>query len=95
MQKFNSEYIEIQSPSDLTFRPIAAGPSCPTSRISHIVDILIKLLQKVTKPYIRDDIDFLSKILRKVNNKHGYTLVTIDVESLYTNFEKNFGHQSS
>ena len=91
IQQLKAEYIEIKSPSDLTFRPIVAGPSCPTSRISHIVDILIKPLQEVTKSYIRDDIDFLSKIPRKVNSKHGHTLVTFDVESLYTNIDKTLG----
>ena len=61
----NTEYISILAPDDLTFRPIVAGPVCPTSRLSHIIDILIKPLQEVTKSYVRDDIDFLVQTTKK------------------------------
>ena len=44
---------------------VAGRSSCPTSRISHIVDILNKPLQEVAKSYIRDDIDFHSKHLER------------------------------
>ena len=60
----NSEYVDIKSPNDLTFRPIVASPACPTSRLSEVIDILIKPLQEMTTSFIRDDIDFLSKIPR-------------------------------
>lgn len=87
----NSEYVEIKSPEDLKFRPIVAGPVCPTSRLSHIIDLIIKPLQEVTQSYVRDDIDLLSKIPRQLSGTHGHTLVTFDVESLYTNIEKGLG----
>ena len=38
----DSEYVEIQDPKDLTFRPIVAGPICETSRLSNLIDILLK-----------------------------------------------------
>ena len=34
IQVQNSEYIKIYAPPDLTLRPIAAGPNCPTRRLS-------------------------------------------------------------
>ena len=43
----NSEYICVPDPQDLTFRPIVAGPACPTHRISNVIDILLK-------PFITD-----------------------------------------
>ena len=36
------KYTEILNPSDLKFRPIVAGPSCPTSRPSKLIDILLQ-----------------------------------------------------
>ena len=33
-----SEYIEIPGPSDLKFRPIAPGPSCPINRHRKLID---------------------------------------------------------
>ena len=36
------EYIKINELSDLTLRPIVAGPNCPTRRLSNLVDILLK-----------------------------------------------------
>ena len=33
IQVKNCEYIKIYDPLDLTLRPIAAGPSCPTCRV--------------------------------------------------------------
>ena len=85
----SSEYVDIKSPSDLTFRPIVAGPACPTSRLSEVIDILIKPLQEKTVSYIRDDIDFLTKIPRIARNRHNNMLATFDVESLYTNIDKD------
>ena len=87
----NSDYISIPNPSDLKFRPIVAGPVCPTSRLSHLIDILLKELPSQTNSYVRDDIDFLSKINRNLNPAHDNTLITYDVESLYTNIDHDLG----
>ena len=38
-----SEYIEIPNPIDLKFRLLIAGPSCPTNRLSKLIDILLQL----------------------------------------------------
>lgn len=87
----NSEYIIVKNPTDLTFRPIVAGPECPTSRLSHLMDILLKDLPPLTKSYVRDDIDFLSKLQRNLCNNESHSLVTFDVESLYTNINHELG----
>ena len=56
VKKNYTEYIELLYPEDLTFRPIVAGPSCETNRLSNLLDILLTL--KIT--YILFNI-YLSK----------------------------------
>ena len=34
-----NEYIEIFEPKDVTVRPIVGGPNCPTTPLSHLIDI--------------------------------------------------------
>ena len=71
IKKCNSEYVDITSPSDLTFRLVVASPACPISRLREVVDILIKPLQEMTT-FIRDGIYLLSTIPRVVrtHKKH-------------------------
>ena len=87
----NSEYVIIKAPEDLKFRPIVAGPVSPTSRLSHLIDCIIKNLPQHTKSYVRDDLHFLSRLERNLPRDQEYQLVTLDVESLYTNIEKDLG----
>ncbi len=75
----------------MKFRPIVAGPVCPTSRLSHIIDEIIKPLVPQTTSYIRDDIDFLTKIERELPNGDQCQLVSFDVESLYTTIDHDLG----
>ena len=63
----NSEYILCENPLDLKFRPIVAGPACPTSKLSHLLDILLKPFLKHVKSYIKDTVHFLSKLPQNVN----------------------------
>ena len=86
-----SDYICTQSPQDLTFRPIVAGPVCATSRLSHLMDCILTELPKHTKSFVRDDIDFLSKLQRHLPNNDEYALVTLDITSLYTNIDTDLG----
>ena len=81
----NSEYIVLYEPSDLVLRPIVAGPVCP----SDLVDKLLKPYIKYIKSYVRDDLDFLSKVSRKNDKK--LLLTTFDVVGLYTNIPHNYG----
>ena len=61
--------ITVTHPSDLTMRPIIAGHSSVTSRRSDFLDTLLRPYLKVVKSYIRDDIDFLTKIPRETDEK--------------------------
>ena len=90
----NSEYISVKNPADLKFRPIIAGPECPTSRLSHLIDLLLKDLPQLTKSYVRDDINFLSKLQRHLSSEDEHSLVTFDVESLYTNIDHDLGKKA-
>ena len=55
-----SEYIEILNPSDLKLRPIAEGPSCPTSRLSKLIDILLQPFLYKIKRYSSDEVHLLN-----------------------------------
>jgi hypothetical protein len=52
VQKQNSDYIKLPPPDDLTMRPIVAGPSSPTHRLSNFVDIILKPLCQKVPSYI-------------------------------------------
>ena len=78
-----SKYIEIPNPSDLKFRPIVAGLSCLTSRLSKLIDVLLQPFLNKIKSYIKDNIDFLNSIPEKIDPN---TLIaTFDVTNLYSN----------
>ena len=82
-------YIRVLRPADLKFRPIVAGPRCPTSRLSNFVDILIKPFTLHVQNYLRDSIDFFNYLPKTV--PESTILVSFDVTSLY----KNINHELS
>ena len=82
-------YIRVLRPADLKFRPIVAGPRCPTSRLSNFVDILIKPFTLHVQSYLRDTIDFLNYLPKAV--PESTILVSFDVTSLYTNINHELG----
>ena len=57
-----ADAIGILTPHDLVFRPIIAGPACPTHRLSHLLDLLLRPFIKNVPSYVRDDIHILSKL---------------------------------
>lgn len=85
----NSDYITLKEPEDLKFRPIVAGPSCPTHRLSNLIDILLKPFITKVKSYVRDDLDFLNHIPQTVTDNS--ILCTFDVVSLYSNIPHDLG----
>ena len=89
IQVQNSEYIKINEPSDLTLRPIVAGPNCPTRSLNNLVDILLKPFIIHIKIYIKDNLDFLAKCSRE--NKRDTILTTFDVVGLYSNILHEYG----
>ena len=98
IQVQNSEYIKIYEPSDLTLQPIVADPTCPTCRLSNLVDILLKPFLIHIKSlktilikdnHVKDNLDFLAKCARE--NKWDTILTTFDVEGLYSNIPLEYG----
>ena len=84
--------ITVTHPSDLTMRPIIARHSSVTSRLSDFLDTLLRPYLKVVKSYIRDDIDFLTKIPRETDEKK--VLATFDITSMYTNINNDLGYEA-
>ena len=75
-----------------TMRPIIAEPQCVTSRLSDFIDKLLRpYLQKV-KSYLRDDIEFLTKMPRRADKRHKF--LTFDISSMYTNIDNNLGQEA-
>ena len=87
-----SEYIEILNPKDLKFRPIIAGPVCPTHRLSRLADILLQPFLRKVKSYVRDDIDFLNFLPETTDPNT--ILTTFDVTSLYSNIPHDLGKEA-
>ena len=84
--------ITVTHPSDLTMRPIIAGHSSVTSRLSDFFDTLLRQYLKVVKNYICDDIDSLTKIPRETDEKK--VLATFDITSMYTNINNDLGYKA-
>ena len=84
--------VTVTHPSDLTMRPIIAGHSSVTSRLNDFLDTLLRPYLKVVKTYIRDDIDFLTKIPRETDEKK--VLATFDITSMYTNINSDLGYEA-
>lgn len=82
-------YIQTKESSNLKFRPIIAGPICPTSHLSAFLDEIFKPFLPHVKSYIRDDQDFMQKLDRDMEDTKIFA--TFDVESLYTNIEHQLG----
>ena len=84
-----SNYVELQAPNNLTFRPIVAGPTCETHRLSNLLDILLQPYTKHIKSYIKDTKDFLQKLPTELTENS--ILVSFDVVNLYSNIPHNLG----
>ncbi|XP_071171038.1 uncharacterized protein [Mytilus edulis] len=89
VENCDSMYIKINRPTDLKIRPIIAGPSCSTQRLSNLLDILLKPLCIKVPSFVRDDMDFLNYIPDRV--PLDTILVSFDVISLYTNIPHELG----
>ena len=81
--------VEMDEVDDLKLRPIIAGPICQTSRLSNLIDILLKPLVKHVPSFLKDTTDFL-RHLPKTIPEHTI-LASFDVESLYSNICHTLG----
>ena len=77
-----SKYVKIKPRDNLTFRPIVAGPTCETHRLSNLLDILLQPYTKYIKSYIKDTQEFLQKLPEQVVEES--ILVSFDVVNLYS-----------
>lgn len=85
-----SDYVEIsENVLDLKLRPIVAGPSCQTHRLSNLVDILLRPYTKHVTSYLRDTTGFLNILPKTIPNDA--ILASFDVESLYSNIPHALG----
>ena len=62
----DSSYVETNGVTDLKLRPIEAGPSCLTHRLSNLLDILLRPYTKQVKSNLRDTTDFLNNLPDKI-----------------------------
>ncbi len=85
----NNVYLHLKTPSDLKARPIVAGSNSPTSRLSELLEKILTPLVPHLKSYVKDDIDMLRKLPRKIDSE--CDLYSFDVVSLYTNISHELG----
>ncbi len=72
-------------------RPIMSANGSPTEKISEFVDHFLNPTTFDLPAYVRDTTDFLRKLKQIDILPEGTLLVTLDVESLYTNIPNDFG----
>ena len=72
-------------------RPIVSGFNCILASLSEYVDSFLKYQAKTCKSYIRDTSDFLLKLKSLSAIPSTSILVTMDVNSLYTNIDHEEG----
>ena len=89
MEKSNDTYIHLEAPHDLKARPIVAGPNCPTSRLSALIEKVLSPLVPLLDSYIKDDWDLLRKLPHEVICL--CDLFSFDIVSLYTNIDHDLG----
>jgi hypothetical protein len=73
-------------------RPIVSGIDSVTYPVSLLVTKVLEPFSTTHPSYLKDTGDFLEK-LRNIKIKRSSLLVTMDVESLYTNIDNSFGMQ--
>ena len=87
-----SGYLKIHQPHDIQFRPIVGGPTCPKSRLSNLIDIIIKPMVQYGGNNLRDSTEFLNKLSRRFPKET--ILTSFDITCLYTNIPHNLGMEA-
>ena len=88
--------IDISHVSDLKFRCITAGKHSPLSKLSELIDILLKPFVSKIESHIRDAFDFKNK-LRPVSPSEieDVIVVVADIEDMYNNLKLPLGTRST
>ena len=76
-------------------RPIISANQSPTERISAFVDTFIRPIVTTGKSYIKDTTDFINKLDDVGKTEDGSLLVSLDVNSLYTNIPNKDGAEAT
>ena len=85
----NSSHVEVSNVNDLKLRPIIAGPSCLTHRLSNLLDILLRPYTEHVKSNLRDTSVFLNNLPDNV--PPDTILASFDIEALYSNIPHDLG----
>ena len=90
-----SAQVDITEVHDLKFRCITAGKHSPLSKLSELLDILLKPFVTKIQSHIRDAMDFKNK-LRSVDRTEiqDIIIVTADVSDMYNNLKLPLGIRS-
>ena len=87
----NDSYVQLKT-TDLTFRGITGCPNSPTSRLSELLNILLKPFIVKIKSHIKDTTDFLNKFPRFSRGElKDIKLCTVDIVSMYPSIQKTLG----
>lgn len=78
-------HIHITDPDDLQFRPIVGGPQSPTSRLSKLLDSILKPLVIHVHTNLKDETTFINTFPRDISDKNTGYFVNYDIKSMYTN----------
>ena len=81
--------MQVKDVNDLKLRPIVAGPSCLTHRLSNLIDILLRPYTNHVKSNLRDTTDFLNNLPERVPPHT--ILASFDIEALYSNIPHDLG----
>ncbi len=92
IQNSPDKCVIINCPQSLTMRPYTEGPRCVTSRLSYFIDKILRPILKQVDSYVRENIDFLTK-MPCIANKNK-VLTTFGISRMYTNINKNLGQVS-
>ena len=85
----NSSYVEVKDVNDLKLRPVVAGPSCMTHRLSNLLAILLRPYTEHVKSNLRDTTGFLNNLPEDVAPHT--ILASFDTEALYSNIPHDLG----
>ena len=83
MEERPADSLKMPEPPSIPRRPIVGGPSCPTNKLSNLMDLILKPLVFKVRSHVKDSFHFLEMLPR--NEDFESTFVTFDVSSLYTN----------
>ena len=87
-----SPYIIINNITNIKIRPIVAGPSNLTHRLSELIQKLLSPFLNKVPSYIKDTKHFLNTLPSQIPPHT--ILATFDVVNLYTNIDHNYGIQA-